>query len=71
MDRGLKGWIEAKRLGDGVPVVGRLELHAKLVSRKGKINKVRKGLSDYIHLRHFPGTLCQGPILYVSFFHFD
>ena len=36
MDKELMGWIQAKRLGDGVPVYGQLKIHAKLISHKGK-----------------------------------
>ena len=36
MDNGLSGWIEAKRLGDGVPILGQLTLTAKLKNDKGK-----------------------------------
>ena len=39
MDGGLIGWIEAKRLGDGIPVIGRLQLHTKLTSQKGTYYK--------------------------------
>lgn len=35
MDNGLKGWIEASRLGDEVPIVGKLKLSAKLSTHKG------------------------------------
>ena len=35
MDDGLKGWIEAKRLGDGAPINGRLVLTATLSSHNG------------------------------------
>ena len=36
MDNGLRGWIEAKRLGDGVPIFGQLTLTAKLKDDKGR-----------------------------------
>ena len=32
MDNGLRGWIEAKRLGDGLPIFGQLRLTAKVKS---------------------------------------
>ena len=36
MDNGLAGWIEAKRLGDGVPIYGQIRIDAKLISHKGE-----------------------------------
>ena len=36
MDDGLAGWIEAKRLGDGVPIYGQIRIDAKLISHKGE-----------------------------------
>lgn len=35
MDNGLMGWIEAKRLGDELPIFGKLRMSAKLSSHKG------------------------------------
>jgi hypothetical protein len=36
LDDGLVGWIEAKRMGDGAPIFGRLTLTAKLSTYSGK-----------------------------------
>ncbi len=36
-DGGLRGWVRAKRLGDSAPIVGKVELRAKLNSFNGLI----------------------------------
>ena len=47
MDNGLAGWIEANRIGDGVPIFGSLRIEAKFTSSmKGE----NEGL--YVRLGH-------------------